>query len=87
MGWGEAKRKDDPAPLVVGRISKKNAANLGWVMDGIEREAVEDFKAKLLGEAQKLERPNKPGEDFTAASVRKVKAQGIRDAIKAAEEQ
>ena len=45
----ETKRKDDPAPLVVGRISKKSAANLGKVMDGIEREAVEEFKKRLLG--------------------------------------
>ncbi len=47
----------------------------------VHKQAVEEFKEKLLGEAEALERPKQPGEDLTDATVRMVKAQGIREAV------
>jgi hypothetical protein len=40
------KTKDDPAPVVVGRLRKD--ASLREIVEGLEREAVADFKVKLL---------------------------------------
>lgn len=47
---------------------------------GVERTYTRE---QLLSEAEKLDRPNELGEDFTATTVRKVKAQGIREALEA----
>lgn len=49
-----------------------------------ERERLEQL---LLGEAEKLERPNEPGEDLTAATVRACKSQGIREALSTLKEE
>jgi len=44
-------RKDDPAPVVVGRV-KKGA--LQAIVEGLEREAVEEFKKRLLSDESVL---------------------------------
>jgi hypothetical protein len=51
--------------------------------DAEPRYSADEVRERLEAEAEKLERPNKRGEDFTAATLRKVKAQGIRDALAA----
>lgn len=45
--------------------------------------SISSVRERLEAEADKLERPNESGEDFTAATVRKVKAAGIREAAAA----
>lgn len=67
-------------------------AFIRWESVGIQRQQAEraleavlpKVRERLLAEAAKLERPNIEGGDLTSATLRAVKAQGIRDAFAAA---
>jgi len=45
----------------------------------IREQERQNLREALLSEAEGLERPNRPGEDLTAAALRRVKAQALRD--------
>lgn len=77
LTWEEVAKKNQTKALEWRKVAKDREREVAQA----KAKALAELREVLEGEIEKLERPNVAGEDLTSASIRAVKAQGIKDAL------